>query len=118
MPVGVFLKHKDKPDEIHLVNDYPYGLGECTVFWRIEDAEGKVLNEGKTVTVVPEDCNLTVYVFDDPLPNADACYLTVSQGDNVICSNAYHELFRMPPHVEGHPHRMDHELGCRLYFAE
>lgn len=118
MPVGVFLKHKDKPDEIHLVNDYPYGLGECTVSWRIEDAEGKVLNEGKTISVVPADCNLTLYVFDEPLPDADACYLRVCQSDKVICSNEYHELLRMPPHVKGHPHRMDHELGCRLYFAE
>ena len=118
MPVGVFLKHRDRPDEIHLVNDYPYELGECTVSWRVEDRKGGVLCEGETVADVPADCNLTVYRFEKDLPDADVCFLPVRQGETTVCANEYHELLRMPPHVEGHPERMDHELGCRLYSAD
>ena len=117
-PVGVFLKYKDDLDEIHLVNDYPHGLGECAVSWMITDSSGGTICAGKCVVDVPEDCNLTLYRFGGGLTNADNCVLTVTKEDKVICRNEYHELLRMPEHIKGHPGRMDHELGCRLYFID
>ena len=118
MPVGIFLKYKDDLDEIHLVNDYPYGLGECTVSWKIMDKEGNIISSGEEKVDVPSDCNLLIHKFEGGLTDAEACILSVRDKEKEICSNEYHQLLNMPKHVKGHPSHMDHELGCRLYFAD
>ena len=118
MPVGVFLKYKDQLDEVHVVNDYPYSLGTCTVSCHLKDNQGKVLFSKEVEVEVPEDCNLTVFRFEDQFPKTEDCVLEIKRGDEILSHNEYHKLFHMPEHVKGHPERMDHELGCRLYFAE
>lgn len=45
MPVGIFLKFKDKLDAIYAVNDYSCALGICRVGYSITDETGKVVAE-------------------------------------------------------------------------
>ncbi|MBR0450481.1 MAG: beta-galactosidase [Oscillospiraceae bacterium] len=117
-PVGIFLKYFKDLDEIHLVNDLPSALGEVTVAWCVSDENGTILCSGEKTIDVPEDCNITVYRFEESFPNADTCVLSVMQNGKTLCCNEYHDLLKMPPHVKGHPSRLDHEIGCRLYWAE
>ena len=35
----------------------------------------------------------------------------------VIATNRYRDMFNHPAHVKGHPTRMSHEYGVRLYTA-
>jgi beta-mannosidase len=35
----------------------------------------------------------------------------------LLARNTYIDPLVHPPHPEGHPQRMDHELGMRLYWA-
>ena len=46
------------------------------------------------------------------------CALILMKNGKVLFTNHYEDLFNMPEHVEGHPHRMSHEIGMRLYFAQ
>ena len=53
----------------------------------------------------------------DDMPHVN-CALVMTRGKTVLATNYYEDLFIMPEHVKGHPSRMDHELGMRLYFAD
>ena len=49
MPIGIFLKFKDKLDAIYAVNDYSYPLGTCQVGYSITDETASGPGEGRAV---------------------------------------------------------------------
>jgi beta-mannosidase len=45
-------------------------------------------------------------------------YLELVDGKGQMAArNVYADVFHPPKHPEGHPQRMEHELGMRLYWA-
>lgn len=119
MPVGVFLKHKTKPDDIRVVSDHPYALGECTLRWAFTDKQGETLLSGETQVDVAADCCVTAVSFDDVLPEGiSGCTLCLEQAGAVLAQNHYEDLFDMPPHPAGHPGDVSHEWGMRVYEGD
>lgn len=119
MPTGIFLKFNEKLDGIYAVNDLLTPIGSCTVKWVITDGKGNVIQkEEKQIEIGADDivkvCDLNVDTssFD----RVDVALVVLKDGE-AVCSNHYEDLFNMPEHTHGHPSRITHEMGMRLYFA-
>jgi hypothetical protein len=54
-------------------------------------------------------------------PKAGATYRVLlslrSRNGRDLARNLYRNPFDPPPHPDGHPGRMDHEIGMRLWWA-
>ena len=120
MPVGVFLKYNgDHTDAVYAVNDNLEALGEVQVKCVFTDREGRVIvSEEKNVDLGADSIacawNIELKAAEHECVN---CALILSREGRVIATNHYEDLFHMPEHVKGHPSRISHELGMRLYFA-
>ena len=121
MPLGVFLKYnRDHVDGIYAVNDDLEALGDVQVKYVFTDEKGDVIaSETYSLQLGADDA---VHVCDIDLKAEGRkqvnCALILMKNGKVIFANHYEDLFNMPEHVEGHPHRMSHEIGMRLYFAQ
>ena len=120
MPQGVFLKYsRDHVDGIYAVNDDLEEIGDVQVKYVFTDGDGKVIVSGIHDLHLGADsavhvCDVALKAEDHDVVN---CALLLMKNGRVIHSNHYEDLFHMPDHVEGHPDRMSHEVGIRLYFA-
>lgn len=120
MPVGVFLKYNDDHvDGIYAVNDELEALGEVKLKYVFTDENGDVIaSEICSLTLGADDA---VHVCDIDLKSEGRkcvnCALLLMKDGKVLSANHYDDLFNMPEHVEGHPERISHEIGMRLYFA-
>ncbi|MDL2205979.1 beta-galactosidase [Eubacteriales bacterium OttesenSCG-928-N13] len=119
-PLGVFLKyHRESACAVFAVNDSDDALGDVRLIWMVTDESGATLSQGEAAFHLGADdcvqaCEMTLSA--KPGKHMDVS-LILYQGDRVIARNQYIDLFHMPEHVAGHPERMTHELGMRLYFA-
>lgn len=120
MPTGVFLRYNDvKMDSIFAVNDLLTPIGDCTVEWVISDGQSHVLCKGAQEIHLGADSRVKVCDLDfdaAPYERVDVALL-VHQNGETICTNHYEDVLHFPKHIEGHPSRISHELGMRLYFA-
>lgn len=120
MPLGVFLKYsRDHIDGIYAVNDDLDVVGDVQVKYVFTDESGNVIASGTHDLYLGADtavhvCDVAMTVEEYPVVN---CALLLMKDGQVLHSNHYEDLFHMPEHVEGHPERMSHEVGIRLYFA-
>ncbi|MDO4548616.1 MAG: glycoside hydrolase family 2 TIM barrel-domain containing protein [Clostridia bacterium] len=120
MPVGVFLKYNGKKAEaVFAVNDNPDALGEVEVRYVFTDETGTVVDsQTRTICMGADDIaciwKLDLKAEDYKILN---CSLTITGNGKVLAVNHYEDLFNMPEHVKGHPSRISHELGMRLYFS-
>ena len=118
MPVGVFLKHLDRIDGVYAVNDNDEPLENCTLRLLLTDSDGLDLFTAQYIFTLGADTCLKVAdapeytVPENGIVNAS---LVLTQGDRVIARNRYHDILTVRPHVAGHPGRMSHEYGMRLY---
>ena len=119
MPIGIFLKFKDKLDAIYAVNDYSYPLGTCQVGYSITDETGKVVAEDVKSIVIAEDSLTKLWDFDGTIHSGNVynVALWIEQDGKLLARNEYHDVFYMPEHTPGHPVHMSHETGCRIYWA-
>ena len=119
MPIGIFLKFKDKLDAIYAVNDYSYPLGTCQVGYSITDETGKVVAEDVKSIVIAEDSLTKLWDFDGTIHSGNVydVALWIEQDGKLLARNEYHDVFYMPKHTPGHPVHMSHETGCRIYWA-
>ncbi len=119
MPIGIFLKFKDKLDAIYAVNDYSYPLGTCQVGYSITDEAGKVVAEDVKDIVITEDSLTKLWDFDGTIHSGNVydVALWIEQDGKLLARNEYHDVFYMPEHIPGHPVHMSHETGCRIYWA-
>ena len=119
MPVGIFLKFKDKLDAIYAVNDYSYALGICRVGYSITDETGKVVAEDAKDIDIKEDSLTKLWEFDGTIHSGSVynVALWIEQDGKLLARNEYHDVFYMPQHTPGHPTYMSHETGCRIYWA-
>ena len=119
-PIGIFMEYKDRPVAIHAVNDYLKDLGLCTASWKIETEAGLKVLQGKARVRLGPDMHAQVASIDWQ-PQAGVYYrvvLTLNGPDGKeLTRNVYHDPFNPPKHPEGHPKRMDHEIGMRLWWA-
>ena len=119
MPTGIFLKFNETLDSIYAVNDLLTPIGDCVAKWVITDGKGNVIQ--KDEKEIKLDADDIVKVSDlavdaSSYDRVDVALIIMKDGD-VICSNHYEDVLNMPEHTPGHPSRITHELGMRLYFA-
>lgn len=117
MPIGVFLKYRERLDEIYVVNDLPEGIGTCDIFWHVINEKRETLEKGSCEAEIGKDSIVLIKTFGKRFGDTISVYLTVKKNQKVVCSNHYEDLYHMPEHVSGHPGRMSHEFGIRLYQA-
>lgn len=118
-PVGVFLRYnRDRADAVFAVNDGDEALGDCTVRWIVTEADGAVQTEGECPLKLDTDSIAKAEGFCalKARPGLHVA-LALSRGSDILAVNHYDDPFTMPTHVKGHPSRMSHELGMRIYGA-
>jgi beta-mannosidase len=121
-PVAVLLEQTaNQVDAVWLVNDTPIDLGAVEVSWSATDQNGAVLARGTSTVACPADSSVRVASLDLRRAEgviAGARLSATSADGRLLARNRYDDLFGHPAHVEGHPERMSHELGMRIYSAE
>lgn len=120
LPVGIFLKYgEDRIDGVYAVNDNYDALGEVRAEIILTDTDGKTIVSKQLTLTLDSDCREKVCdigIDKSEYPHVN-CALVLTKGNAVVAKNRYEDLFEIPEHVKGHPSRIDHELGMRLYFA-
>ncbi|MDT7510745.1 glycosyl hydrolase 2 galactose-binding domain-containing protein [Bifidobacterium sp. H6bp9] len=122
-PIGVFLNRCSKKiSGLVVANDSPKDLGQVSVTWRFVNSQGyEVLKGNASISLAPfssvqiQEVSLASQQNDgDDL----SAYLTLCDGEKrVLASNSYDSVFSHPEHPSGHPVRLSHEFGVRLYSA-
>ncbi len=120
-PVGVFMEYtKDAPVAIWAANDTPADLPGCSAEWYVTDENGAVVTSGKKSATLPADGVLRIEGLTFGV-SAGRRYnvrlLLTDAGGRLIAQNHYSDVLRRIEHPKGHPLRIDHELGMRLYWA-
>jgi beta-mannosidase len=118
-PLGVFWKEKDTSCIIYAVNDTPLSLPGCALEVRALDAEGRPLFESVFSLDLPAD-GIVKAGGAEGIQNVRGKVTEIllrlkNKAGEEIASNRYEKPFDHPPHPQGHPQRMSHELGMRLY---
>lgn len=120
-PIGVFVKHKDSMDGIYAVNDTEKGYQGCLVRWIITDGEtGELVEENSRVIDLEEDSCKKVFAFPKEYGYGKKWNVFLVMKDakgNYLAQNRYTDICTLLSRVKGHPDRMSHETGMRLYWA-
>lgn len=120
MPLGIFMEYSDKPIAIWVVNDYIKEFTDCNVRWVVSDDHGNLVVSGNKVINIPSDCIIRVCDLQFSI-EPDKRYNIILYVDdcngNELTRNAYYNAFNHPEHPKGHPSRISHELGMRLYWG-
>jgi beta-mannosidase len=119
-PVGVFMRHKDKPESLWIINDKDYGFGECVLNYTVTDYTNNLVTEGALKAEVGADCALKICDFDFAVGAGIKYRVTLALSDksgNILAKNIYDDPFNHPRHPEGQPENASHHFGMRLYRA-
>jgi beta-mannosidase len=120
-PIAVLIEQTAKEARaVWLINDTSRNLGAVTVTWRIADDTGREIAGGSRVVACGPNygeqiAELTI-VAEDSRP-IHASITARDAAGRIVAANRYRDIFGHPPHVKGHPARMSHELGMRLYSS-
>lgn len=115
MPIGIFAGYKDKLDSVYVVNDYNYDLGACSATIVITDVSGKTLYKDTVNITLGKDCIVKAVKLDKRFADHINVALVLKKNKKILATNKYEDIYNMPVHVKGHPGRMSHEFGIRLY---
>jgi len=120
-PIGVFLKKSGNGYDMLLVNDSDETLEALDVSWRIVGPGGVSLAGGQIRVGAAVDSIQTIARLADERLAAGESYVAVltvrSRTGKMLARNRYDDLTQHPPRPAGHPRRMSHELGVRLFHA-
>ncbi|GGG00832.1 glycoside hydrolase family 2 protein [Paenibacillus abyssi] len=120
-PVGIFVEQTaDKPVGIWFVNDLLKSFGTCTVEWTVTDGNHTLITSDEKL--VEADADSASYVADLSFEVESGVSYRIAlvvkdQEGTIIATNTYEDAFNHPVHVEGHPWRMNHEYGVRVYHG-
>ena len=120
-PVGIFAKYRDALDGIYAVNDTDKKYEDCEVSWVITESKGRdMVEQGtKKIHMEPDSVKEAVH-FKDGYGEGQRWDLYVSitgKDGSCIAQNSYRDIFALSSRVKGHPERMSHETGMRIYWA-
>lgn len=120
-PLGVFMEQTaDRHVAIWFANDLHQSFGSCKVTWTVTDADHTLVASGERDIQVDGDSlsHVSELAFEVDDSRTYRVHLNViDAAGRTIASNRYDDPFHHPIHVKGHPWRMNHELGVRVYYA-
>jgi len=102
------------------VNDTLDDLGMCSLQWSIVNEGVSATDAGETRVQIGPDARVKAGALDRILISDNCREITLTlrnPAGRILARNLYRDPFNHPPRPEGYPHRMDHELGMRLYWA-
>ncbi len=117
MPIGIFLKYRNQIDAVYAVNDFQEDVGLCTAVWHITDSCRNTLGRGESEIYLGKDEKVLIAELGERFGDDVDVFLLLKKGSNIIAHNHYEDIYHMPPHPAGHPARMSHEFGIRLYSS-
>lgn len=115
MPIGIFMGYQDQLVAVYVVNDHAYDVGECEAVLVVTDLNGNELYKASKEIVLLQDSRLRVFEINRRFGDHISVALVLKKGEQILAGNRYEDLYNMPAHVKGHPARMSHEFGIRLY---
>lgn len=120
--IAMIETNASKAEAIWLINDSNRDLGRVTVTWTLVDgATGSILAEGNEQVACGPDSKLLVGSLaierNAAIGPVNATVVARDDSGLVLARNRYHDMFGHPEHIKGHPTRMSHEYGMRLYSA-
>ena len=120
-PVGIFAKHRDFIEGIYIINDTDKAYKACRASWTVTEAEsGKLIAQDSCEADFGADCCVQITKFPENYGKGMKWNLSLDLMDeqgNSIARNVYTDICTLLSHVKGHPDRMSHEIGMRLYWA-
>lgn len=127
MPIGIFIKEQKDSNlrgnvfSIYVVNDYFMDYENVFFEVNLTDNEGrKIIQKSGEISINADslqivcDFELAENVLNGVIKAS--LRLTDSTG-KLIAKNSYDDLCNHPSRPDGHPRRMSHELGVRLFNA-
>ena len=120
-PVAVMLERTAlRSTGILLANDTREDLGDVEVSYSVR-RDGVTITEATINAQLPRDSLVRVgdlKLSAEPEVRFDVRLAVRSLRDrSLLAANRYDDLFSHPAHVEGHPGRISHELGMRVFSA-
>lgn len=119
-PTAVIIRQTaTQASGIVLINDTRTDFGNVTVTVTAWDEGQVILQESYQVRLGPDQAiDAGDFILrKEETTRVDAVVAAVAESGSVVARNSYRSLFNHPRHVEGHQHRLSHELGLRLYHA-
>jgi beta-mannosidase len=119
-PLGIFMEYRDAPVAIWAVNDLDRAFPRALVMWQVVDEDGSSVAAGEATVDLPPDAAVRVSDLAFPLKPEQRYRVSLFLRDangSLLAQNVYRDPFHHPPRPQGHPERMSHELGMRLYSA-
>jgi beta-mannosidase len=119
-PIAVLLDYEEGPATVWAVNDSLDVLGRCRAEWVVRDDVGATVASGELDVEIAGDALVRAGAIElpDRRPvRVDILLALHGPAGELLARNIYRDPFNAPPHPEGHPGRMDHEMGMRLYWA-
>ena len=115
MPIGIFAGYKEKLDSVYVVNDFDYDIGTCEALLVISELDGGEIYRASKEFALLRDSKNQIFELNCRYGEHINVALVLKQGERILASNHYQDIYHMPKHVKGHPSRMSHEFGIRLY---
>lgn len=119
-PVGIFMEHtKDAPVAVWAANDTPKTYA-CIAAWNVTDENGNRITQGSKDIELAQDSAVCISSLDFAADKEKVCHVHLmlsDQNGRILAENHYLDAFRYLQHPKGHPLRIDHELGMRLFWA-
>jgi beta-mannosidase len=117
--LAMIQQTRDAASAVWVINDSAEDFGTVRVSWRVVDGDRVIADREEELEL---GAGAKLRVADLPISAQDTNHvdgdLVVRAADGrVVTRNRYRDLFGHPEHVAGHPTRMSHELGVRLYSA-
>ncbi|NQX13854.1 beta-galactosidase [Microbacteriaceae bacterium VKM Ac-2855] len=119
-PVAVVLEQTATTTEaVWVLNDTLHDLDGVTVAWTVVDrATGLVLVDDERTLTVPANEGVRVAPLHlNKVVGGMDVHLRADDQSGAVATNRYIDVFDHPAHPAGHPLRISHELGVRLFSA-
>lgn len=114
-PLAVLLRRDaHRVHGISIINDTHRHLGSVQVRWSVTTPDG--YRSGTASVDLPGDSIVPVAELDiDPRAGVDVVLAAFGTDGSLLARNEYRDVFTHATRPDGHPARMSHELGMRLY---
>jgi beta-mannosidase len=119
-PVAICMKYNQKVEGLWVVNDTTEALIACRAEWIVLNGDYGIVTQGEKLIDVPADDIMKVCDGSDfgSLENCTVKLFLYSSEGRIMAENVYHNPLQHPARPKGHPKRISHELGMRLFSQE